>query len=146
MVYKKGSTLYIYLKKFKYFLHKNNKLGYNILNDKKFKYYIHKLKILLNNNIKLNTIKYLDLIDISKYEIKNLPPEINISTMCASCKLNNKINLYNIEKYLEINDNNVITKKIDNNNIETLLPIVKSKRKKKIRKIIIKKIFIIKLQ
>ena len=146
MVYEKCSTLYIYLKKLKYFLHKNNKLGYNILNNKKFKYYIHKLKILLNNNIKLNNIKYLDLIDISKYEIKNLPSEINISTMCASCKLNNKINLYNIEKYLKIDDNNVITKKINNNNIETLLPIVKSKRKKKIKKIIIKKIFIIKLQ
>jgi TATA-box binding protein (TBP) (component of TFIID and TFIIIB) len=70
----------------------------------------------------------------SKYEIINLPKDINISTMCASCKLNNKINLYNIENYLKINDNNVITKKISNNNIETLLPIIKSKRKKKNQK------------
>jgi len=84
-------------------------------------------------NINWDLIEYIDYINIKKYEIDNLPCGISISTMCASCKLNTNINIINIEKYFQLNLNDILTIKNNDEKIKTLLPI-KSK-KKRIRKI-----------
>ena len=81
------------------------------------------------DNSDINKKSYIDLINISDYEINDLPLGINISTMCASCKLNTKLNILSIENYLKINSNDILTKKISNDKIETLLPIKKKKKR-----------------
>ena len=80
---------------------------------------------------------YKDLINTNLFDLNNLPKEINISTMCASCKINTKINIIDIENYLELNDENILAIKINNDKIKTLL-IIKDKNIRK-RKIKIKK-------
>ena len=77
--------------------------------------------------------EYKEYIDIEKYEINNIPPNINISTMCISCKINKIINIENIKTKLELNDNNILRIDCDENNIKTLLKIKQSKSKKVIQ-------------
>ena len=77
--------------------------------------------------------EYKEYIDIEKYEINNIPPNINISTMCISCKINKIINIENIKTKLELNDNNVLRIDCDENNTKTLLKIKQSKSKKVIQ-------------
>ena len=80
-----------------------------------------------------NNFSYIDYINVSDIEIKNLPSGINVSTMSASCKLNTCIDIGNIENYLPLNTNDIITVKMSNEKIRTLETIkVKTKRKKKI--------------
>jgi len=84
-------------------------------------------------NINWDLIEYIDYINVNKYEINNLPTGISISTMCASCKLNTNINIINIEKYFQLNLNDILTIKNNDEKIKTLLPI--KNKKKRIRKI-----------
>ena len=80
-----------------------------------------------------NEFDYIDYINVSKIEIKNLPNGINVSTMSASCKLNTIIDISNIENYLLLNKDDIITVKMSNDKIRTLETIkLKTKRKKKI--------------
>ena len=72
-----------------------------------------------------------DLINVDLHEVGELPDEINISTMSASCKLNSKINITDIENYLELNSDSILTKKMNNDNVISLLDINKKKNLKK---------------
>ena len=81
----------------------------------------------------LDEFNYIDYINVSNIEIKNLPHGINVSTMSASCKLNTIIDINNIENYLLLNKDDIITVKMSNDKIRTLETIkLKTKRKKKI--------------
>ena len=73
----------------------------------------------------------MDKINIDLHEVGELPDEINISTMSASCKLNSKINITDIENYLELNSDSILTKKMNNDNVISLLDINKKKNLKK---------------
>jgi TATA-box binding protein (TBP) (component of TFIID and TFIIIB) len=76
--------------------------------------------------------EFKEFLDSSK-EINNLPSGISISTMCATCKLNTELNIDNIEQYLQLNDDDIITIKRSTTSIRSLLTQkTKNKRNKKI--------------
>ena len=76
--------------------------------------------------------KYVNIIDHEKNEIKDLPDGLTISTMCASAKLNSLINIVSIEKYLQLDEDDIICVKLNNDNKRTLIQTkVKNKRLKK---------------
>lgn len=80
-----------------------------------------------------DTFEFTDYLDVEKNEIRNLPNGISISTMCASCKLNTRLNIPNIEKYLQLNSDDILTVKKNKEKIRTLVTIKKKpKRMKKI--------------
>ena len=98
------------------------------------------IKYLVNESIinnqktftKWDSIEFIDYLNIKQNEITNLPKEISISTMCASCKLNTKLNILNIEKYLALNQDDILTVKINKERIRTLIiSKLKPKRLKK---------------
>lgn len=64
---------------------------------------------------------FLDYINVTENEINNLPNGVAISTMCASCNLNTILNISNIENYLELNTNDVLEVKVNDDNKRTLL-------------------------
>jgi TATA-box binding protein (TBP) (component of TFIID and TFIIIB) len=87
----------------------------------------------MTNKSKWDSFNCIDYINVSDIEIKNLPSGINVSTMSASCKLNTNIDITNIENYLLLNTNDIMTVKMSNDKIRTLETIKsKTKRKKKI--------------
>lgn len=74
-------------------------------------------------------LKYKKLIEVDKLEVNNLPDGIGVATMCASCKLGTKLNLTNIEKYMVLNENDVLMIKKNTDNFRGLItPKKKSKR------------------
>jgi TATA-box binding protein (TBP) (component of TFIID and TFIIIB) len=77
-----------------------------------------------------NDFKYIDYLNIKEHEINNLPLGVSISTMCASCKLNTKINIENLEKYLLLNTNDVLKIKPRNSDIKSLINDKKRKKRK----------------
>ena len=80
-----------------------------------------------------DTFEFTDYLNVDKKEIKNLPNGISISTMCASCKLNTRLNIPNIEKYLLLNSDDILTVKMNKERMRTLIAIKnKPKRMKKI--------------
>lgn len=85
--------------------------------------------------IKMNwdTFEYIDFLDINNKEIKELPDGISISTMCASCKLNTRLNVQNIEKYLQLNGDDILTVKVNKEKMRSL--IVQPPKPKRIKKI-----------
>jgi TATA-box binding protein (TBP) (component of TFIID and TFIIIB) len=78
---------------------------------------------------KWDTFEFTDYINVDKKEIKNLPNGISISTMCASCKLNTRLNIPNIEKYLLLNADDILTVKKSKEVMRTLIA-VKNKPKR----------------
>uniref|UniRef100_A0A6C0EC38 TATA-box binding protein n=1 Tax=viral metagenome TaxID=1070528 RepID=A0A6C0EC38_9ZZZZ len=70
---------------------------------------------------KWESIEYFDYLDILNKEVNVLPHNISISTMCTSCKLNTKLNITNIEKYLNLNSDDVLTVKINKERMRTLI-------------------------
>jgi TATA-box binding protein (TBP) (component of TFIID and TFIIIB) len=75
---------------------------------------------------------FIDYLNVDTIEIKNLPMGISVSTMCASGKLNTKLDIPNIEKYLQLNSDDVLTVKMNQQRIRTLISIQnKPKRLKK---------------
>ena len=91
----------------------------------------NKYEIMIDTPINLNyDIKtFIDYVNIEENEITNISKEISISTMCASCKLNTKINIDNIENYLDLNTNDILTVKVSKENMRSLIAIKnKSKR------------------
>lgn len=86
------------------------------------------------SKININAIEYEDLINIKDNEIDYLPNGVSISTMCASCKLGTIINILTIEKYLELNINDILCVKKNKDRIRTLIPEkIKNKRGNKIK-------------
>jgi TATA-box binding protein (TBP) (component of TFIID and TFIIIB) len=82
---------------------------------------------------KWDNYNFIDYINVSKLEINKLPQSINVSTMSSTCNLNTHIDIFNIENFLQLNSNDIITVKMSNDKIRTLeIMKVKSKRKKKI--------------
>jgi TATA-box binding protein (TBP) (component of TFIID and TFIIIB) len=80
-----------------------------------------------------DTFEFADYLNVDKKEIKNLPNGISISTMCASCKLNTRLNIPNIEKYLLLNSDDILTVKMNKERMRTLIAVKnKPKRMKKI--------------
>lgn len=87
----------------------------------------------LNNQVmtsKWDSIKFIDYIKVNNNEINNLPEGISISTMCSTCKLNTVLNIENIEKYLQLNSDDVLTVKMNDTRKRTLIT-VKEKPKRK---------------
>jgi len=79
-----------------------------------------------------NKIEFKEFLDTKK-EINNLPDGISISTMCATCKLNTELNIDNIEKYLQLNNDDIITVKRSTTSIRSLLTHkIKTKRTTKL--------------
>lgn len=82
---------------------------------------------------KWDTFEFTDYLNVDKKEVKNLPNGISISTMCASCKLNTRLNIPNIEKYLLLNPDDVLTVKKSKEVMRTLIAVKnKPKRMKKL--------------
>ena len=73
--------------------------------------------------------KYLKIIDYEKDEIKNLPNGLTISTMCASAKINSLVYTTLIEKYLPLDQDDVVCVKLNNDKQRTLIQ-AKSKNKR----------------
>ena len=79
-----------------------------------------------------DTFEFTDYLKVDEIEIKNLPVGISVSTMCASCKLNTRLNIPNIEKYLQLNSDDILTVKMNKEKMRTLISIKnKPKRIKK---------------
>jgi TATA-box binding protein (TBP) (component of TFIID and TFIIIB) len=79
-----------------------------------------------------DTFEFTDYLNVDEVEIKNLPAGISVSTMCASCKLNTRLNIPNIERYLQLNSDDILTVKMNKEKMRTLITIKnKPKRIKK---------------
>jgi len=79
-----------------------------------------------------DTFEFTDHLNVDEVEIKNLPAGISVSTMCASCKLNTRLIIPNIEKYLQLNSDDILTVKSNKEKMRTLITIKnKPKRIKK---------------
>jgi TATA-box binding protein (TBP) (component of TFIID and TFIIIB) len=71
----------------------------------------------------------IDFLNVKDIEINNLPNGVSISTMSASCKLDTEINILNIEKFLQLNSDNVLTVKMNDEKIRTLIPAKKKNKR-----------------
>ena len=61
----------------------------------------------------------------------NLPKGVSISTMCAKCKLNTELNIDFIQKHINLSLDDILTVKINNENMRTLMEAKKKKRRTK---------------
>jgi len=75
--------------------------------------------------------KYVDFINYSVHEVNNLPSGVSVSTMCCSAKIGSEININNIMNFLQLNENDILTVKMNDTSIKTLL-VKKLKKKKKV--------------
>lgn len=83
----------------------------------------------MNNKINWSTFDFKNIINVKDNEIDLLPNGVSISTMCASCKLGTTLNIVNIEKYLELNVNDVLCVKMNKERIRTLIPVKKKNKR-----------------
>ena len=81
--------------------------------------------------IKWDNIEFKDFINVKENEIDNLPNGVSISTMCASCKLGTEINILNIEKYLPLDQDDILCVKMNDEKIRTLIPEKKKNKREK---------------
>lgn len=77
-----------------------------------------------------DTYKFKEYIVADKMMF-NLPKGVSISTMCAKCKLGTELNIDNIKKYLTLSLDDILTVKINNENMRTLMEEKKKKRRTK---------------
>jgi len=82
------------------------------------------------SKINWNNFEFKDYINYKADEIDNLPMKLSISTMCATGVLKSLINISNIENFLELNQDDILTVKIDNEKMRTLIELNKKKKKK----------------
>ena len=61
----------------------------------------------------------------------NLPKGVSISTMCAKCKLGTELNIDLIKHHLPLNKDDILTVKINTENMRTLIEEKKKKRRTK---------------
>lgn len=83
-----------------------------------------------------NEFQFLNLIEYQKHEVDNLSKGVSISTMCCSAKLGSIIDIENIQNYLQLDNNDILTVKMNDQKIRTLLV---QKIKNKRNKIVVKK-------
>jgi TATA-box binding protein (TBP) (component of TFIID and TFIIIB) len=69
------------------------------------------------------------LIDVENMEVNNLPEGVQVATMCSSCKIGTKLNLSHIEKFMNLNENDVLAIKKNSENFRSLI-IGKQKNKR----------------
>jgi len=88
-------------------------------------------KQILNSFIdeKENIISKRKLIDVDKLEINNLPEGVKVATMCSSCFLGTKLNLDNIEKYMILNDSDILTIKRNKDSLKSLIELKKPSKR-----------------
>ncbi len=82
------------------------------------------------SKIDWNNYEFDDIIDHKINEITDLPCNISISTMSATCKLNSTINIINIEKYLQLDSDDILCVKLKTDKIRSLI-LEKKKKKRK---------------
>jgi len=96
---------------------------------------LKKSEIIIESNILIEPIKSIELteprklIDVDKMEINNLPDGVKVATMCSSCFLNTKLQLDNIEKYMALHENDILTVKRTKDNVRTLIELKKPTKK-----------------
>lgn len=78
----------------------------------------------------ISNIKINDLINYKRYEVDDLPKGVSISTMCCSAKLGCDVYTDNIQKYMTLNKDDVLTVKVNNDDKRSIID-TKSKAKKK---------------
>ena len=83
-----------------------------------------------------NNPTYKDLINFKKHEVDNLPKGVSISTMCCSAKLGCNIITDNIQKYMKLDSDSVLTVKVNNDDKRSML---ETKIKNKKKKVVVKK-------
>lgn len=69
------------------------------------------------------------LIDIEKLEINNLPDGVKVATMCSSCVLGTKLNLDNIEKYMCLSEEDILTIKRGKDSVKSLIELKKPSKR-----------------
>ena len=79
-----------------------------------------------------NDYQFLDFIDFKKHEVDNLPIGVSISTMCCSAKIGSEINIENVQNYLQLNKNDILTVKMNEHKIRSLLEQKKKNKRKKV--------------
>ncbi len=60
-----------------------------------------------------------------------LPKGVSISTMCAKCKLGTELNIDFIKNHINLSEDDILTVKINNENMRTLMEAKKKKRRTK---------------
>ena len=78
--------------------------------------------------------QFIDYLNVKENEIKDLPKGVSISTMCASCKLGTKLNLDLIKQYLPLCSDDILTVKVNKEEMRTLITNKKKKRRSKKKK------------
>lgn len=72
-----------------------------------------------------------DLINHKAHEVDNLPNGVSVSTMCCSAKIGSEIKIDKIMNFLQLNSDDILTVKMNDMKIRTLLTKkIKNKRKK----------------
>jgi len=79
----------------------------------------------------ISNSEMVDYLNVKEIEIDNLPSGVSISTMSASTKLATEINILNIEKFLQLNTDDVLTVKMNDEKIRTLIPVKKKNKREK---------------
>lgn len=75
--------------------------------------------------------QFLDLINHKVHEVDNLPSGVSVSTMCCSAKIGSEIKIDKIMNFLQLNSDDILTVKMNDSKIRTLLTTKpKNKRKK----------------
>jgi TATA-box binding protein (TBP) (component of TFIID and TFIIIB) len=92
----------------------------------------------MNNVTRWENYNYIDYLGVNKNEIKNLPNGISISTMCSSCKFDTKLNITNIENYLQLNSDDILTVKRNKESMRTLI-VTKNKPKRMKKNVTVEK-------
>ena len=96
---------------------------------------LKKSERIVESNILIEPIKSIELmdprklIDVDKMEINNLPDGVKVATMCSSCFLDTKLQLDNIEKYMALHENDILTVKRTKDNVRTLIELKKPTKK-----------------
>ena len=78
--------------------------------------------------------KFKDYLDVKNKEISGLPKGVSISTMCAKCNLGTKVDLDNIYDHLQLNNDDILTVKVNKEKERTILPVKVKKRRTTKRK------------
>tara|TARA_Y100000589_G_C27157559_1_gene631425 strand:- start:327 stop:1253 length:927 start_codon:yes stop_codon:yes gene_type:complete len=82
----------------------------------------------MSNNFWKN-YKFKDYLDVKNKEISGLPKGVSISTMCAKCNLGTKVDLDNIYEHLMLNNDDILTVKVNKDKQRTILPVKVKKRR-----------------
>ena len=75
--------------------------------------------------------QFIDYLNVKDNEIKDLPDGVSISTMCAKCKLGTTLNLENIQKYLPLCSDDILTVKLNKDSFRSIIPVKEKKRRTK---------------